>query len=148
MGSSHVLGPDQFGRTGQLPMFMSTSELMDADHVVPGDLPGHRVETGNPSATPEELWERKASESLQPGSSVSGHAPDLFSDRPSLVESLRTEGIRNAIPLAISPRGSFAIMDGHHRVAAARELSGKGKSAFVPVEFHDVDEDMAKEMGV
>ena len=146
-----TLNRKQFAN-GVLPMFMTADELADPDSVIHADrLFG------------DEPMDRFVGEKLERAKKRSGHPwrpdePEYDEDMgTSLYDSIEKHGVREPVkmdvpgtpqPFFISERpdydpGKPLLTNGHHRVFAAADVQRRtGKDKWVPVEWHDENEEL------
>lgn len=113
----------------QRQLFMTADEVVK--HVYPGDvaigddtMPG--FDLGWNADDHAAMWSVKLSEAHSSG----------------LVDSIAKHGAKNPISLSYDDDHDLSdkaqvLSDGHHRVAAAIHLQGKGKTVFLPVKYED-----------
>jgi hypothetical protein len=123
MSAADHLNVAQTGRPVQLPMFMK------AEHVL-GSLTGT---VDSSFDDPEDVMARKLVESKR----SKGHGSGVH-------ESVSKEGVLNAVQLVHGTHGALMMGHGHHRVAAAAEISRReGRDMWIPVTHTDASEKTA-----
>lgn len=121
--SRRVLSVQQAMAYGQIPMFMTGSEIKE--HI------GENTPDKRPNESIDEMWERKKKESQVPGSSISTRKPEK--GMPSLEESIKEKGFDTFVRIMPTDKGD-RLLDGHHRVAAAANVDPK---MLIPIKWHE-----------
>lgn len=119
----------------QLKLFMPAQELMNSvsDSVDRAwEYEDVDPDTGDTVIVPEEtmsdLWKIKLAESKARGSF----------QKSSLYDSIKKEGVQRHVTLQTNADGSLTMGQGHHRVAAAADISKRtGRQMYVPVIYDD-----------
>ena len=104
-----ALNVDQFG---QLPLFMSPSDIKRNFDPNPADVEEYRYNPGFDDDPEGTLWSNKSDEAYN----------------EELTHSVRRQGVKEPVTIDLD---AGTLQDGHHRVQAAEDVG----SNFVPTEF-------------
>lgn len=130
MSAKNSISPSRFG-TGQLPMFVEAGFLKS-------NAIGHS-DAKLYDEDDDRMWDTKLEEASVTGSSESAHFPWQGGDAPSLVDSVKSHGVREPVVVDVAGSKHLGIegpylFDGHHRVAT---VSKDNPDTLVPVSFID-----------
>lgn len=132
----------------QMKLFMTPTELMDTAHS-PDEMKGLAY-TGHDVQSMQDLWDIKLQESkVQQGREGSYDGRDYrYPDGWGIYDSLEKDGWKEGekvtvqqTPDGVDPDDDAVltnIWDGHHRIAAAKDIeeqSGGSRSFFIPIDY-------------
>lgn len=128
MSASHNLSLKQHLDAGQLPMFMTGSEI--AKHTLLNDA-GVYYSHNSPEKTEKQ---KKAEKNMMTTKLRRSKKSHEYPPEEPLHDSIKREGVKDPVRMKVShdPEDALRLMNGHHRVAAQRNID---KNRLIPITY-------------